>query len=318
MDLPRKLSIPADGATAARSPLGERVRVKSTLGLVCQTTTDEIRYRTITRTRLRSFAPDVQVSTLRELYLDNVCRISAAVDFCVKHRLRLYRLPSGLFPQCEDQPGYDVLFEMADALGAIGARATALGLRLVMHPDQFVVLSSDTPHVIVNSIEILRHHARVLDLLRQPRSQWTAVEIHGGKGDRADTLVRVISELPDEIRTRLALENDEYAYSAGQILDICRRTGVPMVFDAHHHVVHEELDSYEHPSVAEATAAARETWSEPSWQMVHISNGRDSFGDPKHADYISVMPSAFRTVPWIEVEAKQKELAVKRLRRTWR
>jgi UV DNA damage endonuclease len=291
---------------------------KNALGLVCQTTTDEIRYRTITRTRLRSLDPALQVTTLRELYLDNVRRISGAIDFCAKHRLRLYRLPSGLFPQCEEQPGYDILLEMADALGRIGERATAMGLRLVMHPDQFVVLSSDTPHVIVNSIEILRHHARVLDLLKQPRSQWTAVEIHGGKGDRADTLVRVISELPEEIRTRLALENDEYAYSAREILDVCKRAAVPMVFDAHHHVVHEKLDSYEHPSIAEVTAAARETWSDPSWQMVHISNGRESFSDAKHADYISVMPSAFRGVPWIEVEAKHKELAVRRLRKTWR
>lgn len=291
---------------------------RNALGLVCQTSTEEIRYRTITRTRLRSFPPDVQVTTLRELYLDNVRRISAAIDFCVKHKLRLYRLPSGLFPQCEEQPGYDVLSEMTEALAGIGDRVTAAGMRLVMHPDQFVVLSSDTPHVILNSIEILRHHARVLDLLRQPRSQWTAVEIHGGKGGRSDTLVRVISELPDEIRTRLALENDEYAYNAQQILDVCRRTGMPMVFDAHHHVVHEELDSYEHPSIAAVTAAARETWTDPAWQMVHISNGRDSFNDAKHADYVAIMPSAFRTVPWIEVEAKQKELAIARLRKTWR
>jgi hypothetical protein len=39
-----------------------------------------------------------------------------------------------------------------------------------------------------------------------------ALEIHGGKGNRRDTLV-----------------------------------------NAHHHIVHEGLDSYEHPSVAEMT-----------------------------------------------------------------
>ena len=55
------------------------------------------------------------------------------------------------------------------------------------------------------------------------------MEIHGGKGDRADALVRVIRGLPDGIRTRLVLENDEYAYSAAEILDVCRRAEVPMV-----------------------------------------------------------------------------------------
>lgn len=282
------------------------------------TTTDEVRFRTITRTRLRALDRRVQVTTLRELYLDNIRRLSRAIDFCLKHRIRLYRLTSGLFPQSEEPPGYDVLSELETALAAVGSRATSAGIRLVMHPDQFVVLSSDDPAVIENSIVVLRHHARVLDFLHQPRSAWAAVQIHGGKGNRAETLVRVIRGLPEEIRTRLALENDERAYGAAEILEVCTRAGVPMVFDAHHHVVHEELDTYEHPSVAAMTAAAGNTWPDRSWQLVHISNGREAFGDARHADYIDAMPSAFRDVPWIEVEAKQKERAIARLRRRWR
>ena len=66
------------------------------------------------------------------------------------------------------------------------------------------------------------------------------------------------------------------------------------------------------------TAAARDTWPDKAWQLVHISNGREAFGDAKHADYVSVIPSIFRTVPWIEVEAKQKERAIQRLRRRWK
>lgn len=290
----------------------------SELGLVCITSTDEVRFRTITRTRLRALDPALQIATLRELYADNLRRVSGAIDFCTKRRIRLYRLTSSLFPQSEDPPGFDVLGELAPEIGAVGRRATAAGIRLVMHPDQFVVLSSDERRVIDNSIGILRHHARVLDLLAQPRTSWAALELHGGKGGRAETLVRVIGELPEEIRGRLVLENDESAYSAAEILDVCRRAGLPMVFDAHHHIVHEKLDSYDHPSVAEMTAAARDTWPDPSWQLVHISNGRERFGDAKHADYIREMPSAFRDVPWIEVEAKQKERAIARLRKIWR
>lgn len=285
---------------------------------MCLTTTEEVRFRTITRTRLRSLDRRAQTAKLRELYADNVRRLSGAIDFCLRHRIRLYRLTSGLFPQSEEPPGHALVGELAEALADIGRRATEAGIRLVMHPDQFVVLSSDDANVIANSIAILRHHARVLDLLRQPRSPWAAVQIHGGKGARAETLARAIGELPAEIRSRLALENDEYAYSAEEILDVCRRAGVPMVFDAHHHVVHEGLDSYEHPSIAAMTEAARATWPDPAWQIVHISNGRDAFGDAKHADYITVMPSAFRAVPWMEVEAKQKELAIARLRKGWR
>ncbi|HEU4520584.1 MAG TPA: UV DNA damage repair endonuclease UvsE, partial [Thermoanaerobaculia bacterium] len=291
---------------------------KPHLGLVCLTTTDEVRFRTITRTRLRSLATELQPQTLRELYADNVRRLSNAIDFCARRKIHLYRLTSGLFPQSEEPPGFDIVSELAPELGRIGRRATELGIRLVMHPDQFVVLSSDNPQVVENSITILRHHARVLDLLEQPRSAWAAVEIHGGKGNRASALVERIPGLPDEIRSRLVLENDEYAYSASEILDVCRGAGVPMVFDAHHHVVHEKLDSYDDGSIAVMVAAARETWPDPSWQMVHISNGKSGFNDPDHADYIDRMPPAFRDVFWIEVEAKKKELAIDQLRRRWK
>jgi UV DNA damage endonuclease len=143
------------------------------------------------------------------------------------------------------------------------------------------------------------------------------MEIPGGTGARAARLVEVIRALPEEIRTRLALENDEYAYSAAQILEVCRAAGVPMVFDAHHHVCREGLSSYEDESVAHYLAAARETWPVPEWQLVHISNGRTAFSDRHHSDFITDMPSSYRRAPWIEVEAKQKELAIEKLRDEW-
>jgi UV DNA damage endonuclease len=90
-----------------------------------------------------------------------------------------------------------------------------------------------------------------------------------------------------------------------------------MVFDAHHHVVHEKLESYDHPSIALMLKAARETWPVQEWQLVHISNGRESFSDRHHSDLIETMPAAFRQAPWIEVEAKQKELAIEKLRAEW-
>ncbi len=287
------------------------------LGLVCITTTDAVRYRALTRKRLLQFDTAEQKRMLRELYADNLARLGRALDFCGERGLKLYRLTSGLFPFADDEAGADVLEEFREAARATGERATALGIRLVIHPDQFVVLSSDSEEVVANSIKILRTHAHVFDLLAQPRTSWAVMEIHGGKGDRAARLVEVIRALPEEIRARLALENDEYAYSAAQILEVCRAAGVPMVFDAHHHVCRERLDSYEHESVAHYLAAARETWPVPEWQLVHISNGRTAFDDRHHSDFITDMPSSYRRAPWIEVEAKQKELAIEKLRSEW-
>jgi UV DNA damage endonuclease len=207
---------------------------------------------------------------------------------------------------------------MSAYLAKIGERAAKLGIRMVLHPDQFVVLSSEKPQVVENSIKILQTHARIMDMLGLPRSSWALMNIHGGKSGRGKELVEVISQLPENIKSRLTLENDENAYSSSEILEVCQSAAIPLVFDAHHHICHEKLDSYDSQSVAEMFYAARETWDNPDWQLVHISNGKDAFNDRKHSDLITHMPSCYRQAPWIEVEAKSKEEAIAHLRNWWK
>lgn len=291
--------------------------VKNNLGLVCITTSDEVRYKTVTRKRLLSFDIATQVEMLRALYADNVTRVEKAVEFCAANEINLYRLTSGLFPFSDEEIGANILPEFTAELAATGKKALENGLRIVMHPDQFVVLSSDSEDVIKNSVKILKMHAATLDLLGQPRSEWATMNIHGGKGDRIDKLVDSIKKLPEEIRARIAFENDEYSYSSEQILEVCRRAEVPMVFDAHHHICREKLDSYNNESVKDAFWAARATWKNPENQLVHISNGREHFGDRAHHDLVFDMPEVFRFASWIEVEAKHKEIAIDKLKNEW-
>ncbi len=287
------------------------------LGLVCITVSHEIRFRAMTRKRLLSLEPREQRDSLRALYTDNLQRLSRAVDYCAAHDIRLYRMPSKVFPFADEPLGRDLLDEFRQAMARTGLRFARAGIRLVVHPDQFVVLNSDRPEVIQNSIQILATHALILDRLEQARSSWSMMEIHGGKGDRIDRLVKVIRSLPDAIRLRLALENDEHAVGPHEILNVCRRAGVPMVYDAHHHLVQENLPDYDQPIIGEMVDAARSTWPVPGWQLVHISNGREAVADRRHGDLIDVMPPAYARVPWIEVEAKHKEWAIRKLRDEW-
>jgi UV DNA damage endonuclease len=284
------------------------------LGLVCITVSKDIRYRTVTRKRLLEQSDAGQRKILEDIYRDNIQTLDGALAYCQREGIRLYRMPSSIFPFFDEDIGREVMQVLAPALGRTGARATQLGLRLVMHPDQFVVLSSDSPDVVANSVKILQMHADIMELLQQPRSPWALLEVHGGKSNRSDELVARIQDLPDPIRLRLCLENDEYSYSAAEIHDVCMRSGVPMIFDAHHHIVHEKLDSYDDPSVAEMLAKARATWAEPAHQVVHISNGREGFNDRQHSDLIATMPAAYADAPWIEIEAKLKEEAIAGLR----
>lgn len=287
------------------------------LGLVCITIGDRVRYRTVTRKRLLQFSEPEQATLLRALYAENITRLNGALDFCSAHSIRLYRFPTNIFPFADTPLGADVLSTFSAELWQIGQRAIALGIRMVVHPDQFIVLSSESPQVVANSLVMLQAQGWFMDLLGQPRSPWALIEIHGGKGGRGKELVNVIRDLPDAVRLRLGLENDEYAYSAQAILDVCQAVGVPMIFDAHHHICKGKLDNYEDPSIAEMIEAARHTWPDPTWQIVHLSNGRARFGDRSHSDLITALPSAYANLPWIEVEAKHKEAAISQLRSDW-
>jgi UV DNA damage endonuclease len=289
------------------------------LGLVCITLNKQVRFRTMTRTRYLKLTLEERETALKELYQHNLHRLHDALSFCQQNNIRLYRMSSALFPlsDMEDEIGANILEEMSDRLAKIGERAKVLNIRMVLHPDQFVVLSSDSPEIVQTSIKILERHARTLDLLDLPRSPWSLMNIHGGKSQRPEQLIKVILELPEAIKSRLTLENDEYAYSASEILAVCQQAEIPMVFDAHHHICHENLDSYDDPSVASMLYAARETWTNPDWQLVHISNGEEAFNDRKHSDMITAMPNVYHEVPWIEVEAKHKEEAIAHLRSWW-
>jgi UV DNA damage endonuclease len=287
-----------------------------TLGLVCQTESSDVRYRTITRTRLLALDEAARERTLVDLFCENLRRVSRAAAYCKEHGIGLYRLPTGLLPFSDHDSGRhlllhsDVVREMRSAQRAV----SCAGIRVVSHPDQFVVLNSERDDVVQNSIAVLARETELMDGLGLSRTPAAAMILHGGKAGRADALVETIRALPAAIRSRLVLENDERAYGAQDILRICERARVPMVFDAHHHLVKEQLPSYDHPSIAHYTGAAAATWADPRLQLVHISNGRDGLLDRRHSDTIAVMPKAFRRVPYIEVEAKAKERALFALR----
>ncbi|PNY80253.1 UV DNA damage repair endonuclease UvsE [Deinococcus koreensis] len=302
------------GSLPRRREEGRRVTlVTPAYGLVCMTVGPELRFRTVTLTNYRKLAPEERRAKLLDLYAHNIARTHAAAAYCAARGIRLYRLSSSLFPMLDlddDPTGEEVLGELAPSLRAAGQAFQDAGIRVLMHPEQFIVLNSDRPEVRVASVRALVAHARVMDGLGLERSPWNLLLLHGGKGGRAAELAAVIPDLPDGVRLRLGLENDERAYGPADLLPVCLLTGVPMVFDAHHHVVHEALPDQEHPSVREWVLAARSTWQPPEWQIVHLSNGIDGPADRRHSHLITHLPSAYADVPWIEVEAKGKEEAI--------
>jgi UV DNA damage endonuclease len=125
----------------------------------------------------------------------------------------------------------------------------------------------------------------------------------------------VFPRLPERVRIRLTLENDDVSYTPVDLLPVCRELSIPLVYDVHHHRCNP--DGF---SVEEATRLAGETWCRAGReQYCHISSPKSGWngGNPKpHADYIAPpdFPDCWRGLEMtVDVEAKAKELAVVRL-----
>ena len=302
--------------SAQRKPAPSGLR----LGLCCQFAVEPIKFRTTTAAAMLRLSKRERLARLAELCLGNADALLASLQFCASHGIGAFRINSQILPvKTHPKAGYDVA-ELPGSQDIIarfkecGVFARAHNLRLSFHPDQFVVLNSPNPKTLAHSLAELNYQSEV--------AEWVGADtlnIHGGGayGDKTRALRALktnIERLLKPVRSRLTLENDDKVYTPADLLPVCMDTGVPLVYDVHHHrCLTDAL------TVEQATAAARATWDrEP---LFHISSPLAGWRGPKrerHHDYIN--PKDFPAVwrGWwltVEVEAKAKELAVARLRR---
>jgi UV DNA damage endonuclease len=188
--------------------------------------------------------------------------------------------------------------------------AAQLDVRLSFHPDQFVVLNSESEAVVTSSVKEMEHHGRIADLIGAE-----ALTLHAGGGvggvDKGlERLDRGIDRLSPRARALLALENDDRTFGPARLLPFCEARQIAFVYDVHHHRCNPDQ-----MSVREASERAAATWNgrEP-W--MHLSSPRDgwSSSNPRsHAEYIdaSDLPEEWMGKRMtIDVEAKAKERAV--------
>ena len=123
-----------------------------------------------------------------------------------------------------------------------------------------------------------------------------------------------IEKLPDSVRTRLTLENDDRVYTPLDLLPLCRSLEIPLVYDVHH-----QRCLADGIGIEETTERVLKTWKrEPLFHVSSPLKGWKSKGVHKHHDYID--PGDFPPC-WlplditVEVEAKAKELAVLKLKK---
>ena len=296
----------------------ERCLTSLRLGLCCIFRDQPIKFRTTTAAASARLSRADALLKLADLCLSNADALLAALRFCADHGIGCFRINSQILPlKTHPQAGYQVADlpqgeEIVRRFQECRTFAKEHDLRTCFHPDQFVVLNSQRPDVVAASLKELEYQAEV--------AEWVGadvVNIHGGGafGDKQkalDDFARHVDRLSARARSRLTVENDDTTFTPADLLPLCRSTGIPLVYDVHHHRCNRDG-----LSVAEATEQAVATWNRQP--MFHVSSPLEGWSGPKparHHDYIDVkdFPKCWLKLNLtVEVEAKDKEVAVLKL-----
>jgi len=258
-----------------------------------------------------------------QLGLDNCKDLLTIVKWNNENGFKFFRITSNLFPwsseyNLSDMPDYK---EICNVLSNVGKYVNNNGMRITSHPGPFNVLTSPHPHVVTNCIKDLSIHGEVFDLIGLTRTPFNKINIHigGAYGDKPSAMKRFCTNfhrLPDSVKSRLSVENDDKAsmYSVKDLYDnVYKVIGIPIVFDYHHHkFCTGDL------SEQEALELAMSSWPTDIVPVVHYSESRSKeYEDPKirpqaHSDYVIDYIDTYGNEVDIMVEAKAKELAVLR------
>ena len=269
--------------------------------------------------------------------------LRAIFDYLTRSGIAMYRMSSDLAPYAThpDLPQFHhQIRECAAELGDLGRHARATGLRLSFHPSQFIVLNSPDRAVVEKSIWDLTSQAEILDYMELGPEAVLVVHVGGVYGDKVSGRARWIDtyyQLPEPVRRRLVLENDDIRFSAADVLTIHDATGVPLVFDN----LHFWCNNPEALPIMPTFERFVRTWRGEVRPKMHFSSPRTEFRSVSrknrttgkfdtalqppiwtgHADFlnpfefITFLRAASHLPCDVMLEAKAKDLALIRLRR---
>lgn len=224
---------------------------------------------------------------LDALARENITGLYAMLDHVAGLGLGLFRIGESFIPfASHPEVGYDWRAALANDLAAVGDYARQRGIRLSFHPGPYTVPNSTRPDVVRQAVRDLDYQAGVLDLLGQ--SADAKVIVHGGGGqptkqEAAARFAATINDLPDALRRRLVIENDERLWGVDDALALSRATGAPVVFDAFHHRVYPGPKSDDLDAVLRAVF---DTWPVDQTPKIHFSSQAPDRRPGAHADHI--------------------------------
>jgi UV DNA damage endonuclease len=269
---------------------------------------------------------------VEELGLANARDVTKMVRWNDKYGIKFMRLSSEMFPfASHEEYGYKLGPFAADTLAEVGKVIAELGHRVTTHPGQFTQLGSPRKSVIDNAIRDLVYHDELLSLLKLPpqqdRDAVMIMHLGGAFGDKPAAIERFrenYARLPQSVKNRLVLENDDVVWCTHEVLPLCQELNIPFVLDFHHHnILFDSTQIREGTKdIVDMFPAILETWSRKNItpKMHYSESCPDAISNRsrrKHSPRVMTLPPCPDTMD-LMIEAKDKEQAVFELMRTFK
>ena len=179
----------------------------------------------------------VDVEKVKGLVRENIADLKRILRWNAEHGVGLFRMGQNLIPFASHPAfPYEWETEHGETLREAGELARDLGIRLSMHPGQYINPGSPKPDVVQRSLTELRYVARVFDFLGSSDSV-AVLHMGGAHADKQGSAARFIEVMRSEARILhyLALENDERVWTVADVTRTANALGIPAITDAFHH-----------------------------------------------------------------------------------
>ena len=223
----------------------------------------------------------------------NLACLRRMLEWNVAQGLLFFRMGSGIVPFGSHEINtFPWQMHFADEFRAIGDYIKANDLRVSFHPDQFVVLNSPSPDIVRRSIEELIYQGSMLDIMGLDGTAKLQIHVGGLYGERElaiNRFAQVHATLPDAVKARVVVENDDRLFPLRDCLRLHELTGVPILFDNFHH----ECLNHGEP-MHEALRLAADTWHPTRDGVPMMDYSSQALGERKGKHTDDLVDDSFR------------------------
>ncbi|MCY9089901.1 UV DNA damage repair endonuclease UvsE [Bacillus mojavensis] len=278
--------------------------------------------KTLTFARYSKLPEDERKEALLAATKANLRNTMRTLHYIIGHDIPLYRFSSSIVPLAtHPDVMWDFVTPFRKEFREIGELVKKYNLRTSFHPNQFTLFTSPKESITTNAVTDMAYHYRMLEAMGIADRSIINIHIGGAYGNKENALKQFhqnIKLLPQEIKQRMTLENDDKTYTTEETLQVCELENVPFVFDFHHFYANSD----DHADLNEALPRMINTWQRIGLQpKVHLSSPKSEQAVRSHADYVDanfLLPLLERFRQWgtnidFMIEAKQKDKALLRL-----